>query len=116
MRKRHPGTTDAQGEALKSLEAAASRVYNVTGVGWNVFPEVQSWRNFAVPLARTFCEVMQSVNPGLEIRPSNTGAVSRFMFAVIPWITEENPSGETVVRHIQREEKNGNTSMSRVTV
>jgi hypothetical protein len=47
---------------------------------------------------------MHSTNPGLELRPSNNGPVVRFLKALIPKITGEDPTLNSIARYLQRTE------------
>jgi hypothetical protein len=68
-----------------------------------VVPDAERWHKFAEVLVKFFRTAMRSTNDNQTIELSNKGPVSRFLEAVIPLVSGEEPNGETVVRYIQRE-------------
>jgi hypothetical protein len=61
------------------------------------------WHACVEELASEFRLAMASTNPGLDLKDSNTGPISRFLSAVIPLITEEKPTPDAIARYLQRE-------------
>jgi hypothetical protein len=70
-------------------------------------PPIERWHHFAEDLADAFRGAMHSTNPGLELRLSNNGPVVRFLKALVPEITGEEPTLNSVARYLQRSEQKG---------
>jgi hypothetical protein len=89
--------------ALKALippiQKALSRSLDASG---KFFPKSEGWHDFVFELANAFCDAIRSTNPDLEITMSNEGAMARFLVAIIPHISAENPSLNGVARYVQR--------------
>lgn len=64
------------------------------------------WHKYARDLQVFFVEAMEEANPGSEIRLADDGPVSRFIAAVIPFITGERPKPTAIARHLQRPTSN----------
>jgi hypothetical protein len=97
-----------QQSRLINLQRAANDMLRV-GIGWRIFPVTESWEDFTVPLANIFRREVQSVDPNLDLRPSNEGPLVKFLQGSILFITEQNIKLMTIARHLQREERKGNT-------
>ena len=92
---------------LKVLNALAAALEAVTRLEDHDAPRrVEQWHEFARDLGLLFRAVMRRANPELELGLSNDGPIGRFVAAVIPFITGETPSVESVARHLQRQEVN----------
>jgi hypothetical protein len=66
-------------------------------------PKLENWRDVAVGIASVFVSIMKWNNPKLPFGLSNDGPVPRFVAAVVPLITDENPSVENVAQHLKRQ-------------
>jgi hypothetical protein len=67
--------------------------------GKNVdMPAAGAWRDVADDIANVYFEMMGSTNRGI----SNNGPAPRFVAAVIPFVTGEEPSVENVAVHLKR--------------
>ena len=100
-----------QRDRLVQLQRAAQGVME-TGIGWRVFPTIEMWHDFAVPLSDHFRKEMHSIDRNLDLQLSNGGPIAKFLEAAIPLITNETqtPSKDAIARHLQREKKEGNTT------
>jgi hypothetical protein len=72
----------------------------------HILPDAEKWYRFAEILLQYFRTAMRSTNDQ-TIKLSNDGPISRFLEAVIPFISGEEPKGETVMRYLQRCESPG---------
>ena len=75
-------------------------------------PEIQSiisekihWNMYQDALASAFIIAMSSTNPEIDLGISNAGPLPRFVTAMIPLITGDNPSELAVARSLQRARK-----------
>lgn len=60
------------------------------------------WPSYTGILATIFVEAMEETNPGVAIGLGDDGPVARFIAAVIPFITGENPKPAAIARCLQR--------------
>jgi hypothetical protein len=61
----------------------------------------KGWHNYGRRLASLFCEVVNSANPGRDLRPESEPA-SRFLVAIIPEISGERADFPAVKKYLQR--------------
>jgi hypothetical protein len=92
-------TLDALVAAVAATRKLLLKILNLLG------QPIERWHDFALDLAEAFREAMHSTNPGLELRPSNNGPVVRFLKAVVPKITGEDPTLNSIARYLQRWEQ-----------
>jgi hypothetical protein len=64
--------------------------------------EIENWRGIAKSIAGAFRIAMEARNCNVAIGHSNTGPLPRFMAAVIPRITGENPTPAAIGQHLKR--------------
>ncbi len=64
--------------------------------------DVNKWHYWAVYIASIFCDVINKNNPSIDLRYSNTGPIVRYLSAVIPLITGEEPTAVNIARYLQR--------------
>jgi hypothetical protein len=70
------------------------------------------WPEHANTLADAFRKAMHSTNPELELGVANSGPVVRFITAVVPYITDETPTGAAVAQHLKRARRRGRDSQN----
>lgn len=63
---------------------------------------MNKWHSWAVVIASSFCSVINKNNPTVSLRYSNTGPIVRYLRAIIPLITGEEPSTVAIARYLQR--------------
>lgn len=104
----HSDVVDALNRVKHSHSAVKSfYVLFPTGRELNQLPvsRTADWHTYVQWLRSQFEHAMRSTNPGLDVRPSNDGPLTRFIAAVIPLITGENPKPPAIARQLQRMEK-----------
>lgn len=63
---------------------------------------VNKWHFWAFDIASLFCNVINKNNPRINLRYSNTGPIVRYLSAVIPLISGEEPTAVNIARYLQR--------------
>jgi len=98
-------------EALRRLEVALIDVRNTSppdlAAVWgqpttNPRKNSKEWHGIAKHLETAFVAAMRSTNPKLDIGLSNEGPVTRFVVAVVPHLTGEDPTAQGVAQHLKR--------------
>jgi hypothetical protein len=67
----------------------------------------ERWHHFAPALANAFTAAMQTTNPGWKFGISAKSPGPRFIVAVMPRITGETPSEDTIAQFFKRRRKRG---------
>jgi hypothetical protein len=71
-----------------------------------LMPEHENWHSVAKAVAASFQAVLSTTNKNIAFGySSHGGPLARFVAAVVPMITGETPTAESVSKHLQRQRK-----------
>ena len=93
------GDLRALNSLIPPIQKALSRSLDMIP---QIFPRTEQWHDFVFDLTNAFCDAMQSTNPKVVLPMANEGAIARFLVAIIPHISGENPKPNAVARYVTR--------------
>jgi hypothetical protein len=110
--KEKTGPANALAEAIATAKEAGVIEYLEVKIDHALLmPEHKTWRSIANAIAGAFMIAMQRTNPNVEFGYSSSGnPVTRFVAAVVPMMTGEEPAIGAVSKYLQRQARQTGTN------
>jgi hypothetical protein len=105
--------------ARRSLEIDATVKFVVKAKSFSAFADFvtiagERWTSLAEALTEDFCSAIQPANPTVRFGIGHEGPLARFFVCVVPFLTGEHPTAESVATQLKALRMRGRSAIARI--